>query len=91
VHHLAGEPDEVRDRDRQHADSPDLKKAYPPELLQAFSESIATAGPRPVTPYWSDISSAIQSTWHAPSSVSTSTPQKSATFISDVLKGKKLL
>jgi multiple sugar transport system substrate-binding protein len=72
-------------------DSPDLKKAYPPELLQAFSESIATAGPRPVTPYWSDISSAIQSTWHAPSSVSTSTPQKSATFISDVLKGKKLL
>jgi multiple sugar transport system substrate-binding protein len=71
--------------------SPDLKKAYPADLLNAFSSSIEAAGPRPVTPYWSDISSAIQSTWHSPSSVSTSTPKKSATFISDVLKGKKLL
>jgi multiple sugar transport system substrate-binding protein len=72
-------------------DNPDLKKAYPAALLQAFSDSITTAGPRPVTPYWSDISSAIQSTWHSPSSVSGSTPKKSASFISDVLKGRKLL
>jgi multiple sugar transport system substrate-binding protein len=72
-------------------DNADLKKAYPADLLQAFSDSIAAAGPRPVTPYWSDISSAIQSTWHAPSSVSSSTPKKSADFISEVLKGKKLL
>jgi multiple sugar transport system substrate-binding protein len=72
-------------------DDPDLRKAYPADLLQAFSDSIQAAGPRPVTPYWSDISSAIQSTWHSPSSVTTSTPKKSAKFISDVLKGKKLL
>jgi multiple sugar transport system substrate-binding protein len=72
-------------------DNPDLKKAYPADLLQAFSDSIAAAGPRPVTPYWSDISSAIQSTWHSPNSVSSSTPEKSAKFISDVLEGKKLL
>jgi len=72
-------------------DSPDLKKAYPSDLLQAFSSSIDAAGPRPVTPYWSDISSAIQSTWHSPRSVGSGTPKKSADFITDVLKGRKLL
>jgi multiple sugar transport system substrate-binding protein len=71
--------------------SPDLKKAYPADLLAAFSASIEAAGPRPVSPYWSDISSAIQSTWHAPSSVGASTPKNSADFITDVLKGRKLL
>lgn len=72
-------------------DSEDLKKAYPADLLQTFSDSIDGAGPRPITPYWSDISSAIQSTWHSPNSVSPTTPKKSAQFISDVLSGKKLL
>jgi multiple sugar transport system substrate-binding protein len=72
-------------------ESADLKKAYPADLLKAFSDSINAAGPRPVTPYWSDISSAIQSTWHSPSSVGTNTPKSSADFITDVLKGRKLL
>ncbi|HEX7738161.1 MAG TPA: extracellular solute-binding protein [Marmoricola sp.] len=68
-----------------------LKKAYPTDLLQAFRSSLKVAAPRPVTPYWSDISSAIQSTWHSPTSVTSGTPAKSAKFISDVLKGRKLL
>jgi multiple sugar transport system substrate-binding protein len=71
--------------------SADLKKAYPTDLLDAFSTSIDAAGPRPVSPYWSDISSAIQSTWHAPGSVDTNTPADSSRFITDVLKGRKLL
>lgn len=71
--------------------APDLTKAYPADLLQAFSSSIDAAGPRPVTPYWSDISSAIQSTWHSPLSVGSGTPKKSEGFINDVLKGRKLL
>ena len=29
-----------------------------------FEESLDAAAPRTVTPYWSDISGAIQSTWH---------------------------
>jgi multiple sugar transport system substrate-binding protein len=33
----------------------------------------------------------VQSTWHPASSVSASTPSKSASFISDVLHGKALL
>lgn len=68
-----------------------LKKIYPPDLLALFQQSVDTAAPRSVTPYWSDISSAIQSTWHPPDAVNASTPQDSATFIEDVLSGNTLL
>ena len=44
-----------------------------------------------MTPYWSDISSAIQSTWHPPTSVDQDTPEQSATFIEQVLQGRTLL
>lgn len=70
---------------------PALAKAYPADLLQLFQDSVEKAAPRSVTPYWSDISSAIQSTWHPPGSVGPSTPQRSASFIDEVLHGKKLL
>ena len=68
-----------------------LKKLYPPDLLALFQQSVDAAAPRSVTPYWSDISSAIQSTWHSPSSVDESTPEESATFVEDVLAGDTLL
>lgn len=70
---------------------PALKKLYPPDLMQLFQQSLDAAAPRSVTPYWSDISSAIQSTWHSPTSVDGATPKTSATFIEDVLQGKTLL
>jgi multiple sugar transport system substrate-binding protein len=70
---------------------PQIQKLFPPELIKLFEDSVNAAAPRTVTPYWSDISGAIQSTWHPPTSVSQSTPSKSATFIHDVLTGKKLL
>ncbi|MEX0427657.1 extracellular solute-binding protein [Nocardioides sp. DS6] len=72
-------------------DYPALKKKYPADLLELFQQSVDQAAPRPVTPYWSDISSAIQSTWHPASSVSQRTPAKSASFIDDVLHGRSLL
>jgi trehalose/maltose transport system substrate-binding protein len=72
-------------------DYPALKKAYPADLLALFQKSLDSAAPRSVTPYWGDISSAIQSTWHSPTSVTNKTPQKSATFIEQVLHGKALL
>ena len=55
-------------------DYPALKKAYPADLLELFQKSVEAAAPRSVTPYWSDISSAIQSTWHPPGSVDDKTP-----------------
>ncbi|HLN76508.1 MAG TPA: extracellular solute-binding protein [Nocardioidaceae bacterium] len=68
-----------------------LKKIYPPDLLALFQESVDAAAPRSVTPYWSDISSALLSTWHSPTSVNDNTPKNSATFIESVLKGDALL
>jgi len=72
-------------------DYPALKKAYPADLLKLFQQSVDAAGPRPVTPYWSDISGALLSTWHPPASVNSNTPPKSAKFIDDVLHGRSLL
>jgi multiple sugar transport system substrate-binding protein len=70
---------------------PDLQKLYPPDLLALFQESVDSAAPRPATPYWSDISSSLQSTWHPPSSVNQDTPPKSADFTEQVIKGERLL
>lgn len=69
----------------------DLQSTYPADLLQLFQESVNAAAPRSVTPYWSDISSSLQSTWHPPSSVNDNTPQNSASFMRDVLDGRTLL
>jgi multiple sugar transport system substrate-binding protein len=70
---------------------PALKKIYPQELLDLFQESLDAAAPRTVTPYWSDISGGIQSTWHPPSSVNSDTPKESQEFIDEVLHGRRLL
>lgn len=72
-------------------DYPALKKIYPADLLALFQASVDAAAPRTATPYWSDISGALQSTWHPPSSVNQQTPEKSANFIERVLKGEVLL
>lgn len=72
-------------------DYPALKKIYPQDLLDLFQQSLDAAAPRTVTPYWSDISGGIQSVWHPPSGVTSKTPEKSQSFIEDVLHGKRLL
>jgi multiple sugar transport system substrate-binding protein len=68
-----------------------LQETYPADLLQLFQESLNAAAPRTVTPYWSDISGGLQSTWHPPSGVSSSTPGTSQTFIDNILHGRSLL
>ena len=75
----------------QGYENKDLLDAYPADLLALFRESVNAAAPRTVTPYWSDISSSLQSTWHPPNSVNNSTPQNSATFLQDVFAGRTLL
>ena len=72
-------------------DYPALKEIYPQPLLDLFQESVDAAAPRTVSPYWSDISSAIQSTWHPSNSVDAQTPASSQQFIEDVLHGRSLL
>ena len=70
---------------------PALQKSFPKDLLELFQTSVDAAAPRTVTPYWSDVSGAIQNVWHPPRSVDQDTPQESTTFIEDVLKGGDLL
>ncbi|KAA1422725.1 extracellular solute-binding protein [Mumia zhuanghuii] len=71
-------------------DDPEMKEAFPMSAL--WRESIDAAAPRPLTPYWSDISTALYSSWHPPSSVDPdTTPEESQQYIEDVLQGKALL
>ncbi|QZY28521.1 extracellular solute-binding protein [Nocardioides coralli] len=72
-------------------EQPQVQKLFPADLIQLFQESLQDAAPRTLTPYWSDISGAIQSTWHPPSTVDEQTPEESAEFIRDVLDGRSLL
>ena len=48
-------------------DDPKVRKSYP--FADELRESIDSAGPRPVTPAYSDISLAIQKTYHPPDAV----------------------
>ena len=65
---------------------------FPEDLLELYRTSVDEGGPRPKSPFYAQISSAVQSVWHSPTSVSPdSTPQESADFLSDVLAGRSLL
>ena len=62
------------------------------DLLKLWQESIDTGGPRPASAYWATIVNATLNKWHPANSVNPdSTPQSSASFIEDALKGKVLL
>jgi multiple sugar transport system substrate-binding protein len=71
-------------------DDPKVRKAFP--MADLIRQSINDAGPRPVTPYYNDVSSSVQQTWHPSTSVQApTTPAETATFMSEVLHGKRLL
>jgi multiple sugar transport system substrate-binding protein len=71
-------------------DNAQVKKAFPMAAL--IRSSIATAGPRPITPFYNDVSTSIQKTWHPATSVTApATPNASATYMHDVLQGTRLL
>ncbi len=70
---------------------PALAKIYPQDLLDLFQSSLDAAAPRTVSPYWSDISGALQSRFHPPSSVDEDTPHDAQVFIEDVLQQRSLL
>jgi len=72
-------------------EDPQVQKLFPAALIKLFEQSVDAAAPRTVTPYWSDISGGIQSTWHPPADVNSQTPQESADFIHQVLTGGALL
>lgn len=72
-------------------DEQKVQELFPGDLLELFQESLEAAAPRTPSPYWSDISGGIQSTWHPPSGVDEQTPGQAKQFIEDVLQGRSLL
>ncbi|WIM93140.1 extracellular solute-binding protein [Actinoplanes oblitus] len=71
-------------------DDPKVREAFP--MADVIRQSINDAGPRPITPYYNDVSTSVQLTWHPPGEVEApATPKETATFMSDVLQGKRLL
>jgi multiple sugar transport system substrate-binding protein len=71
-------------------DDPKVRAAFP--MADIIRQSINDAGPRPVTPYYNDVSTSVLMTWHPPTEVEApGTPAETASFMSDVLQGKRLL
>jgi multiple sugar transport system substrate-binding protein len=70
-------------------DDPKVREQYPNADL--IRESIAQAGPRPITPYYVDVAGSVINTWHPANSVGSGTPAETDTFMGEVLSGKRLL
>jgi multiple sugar transport system substrate-binding protein len=71
-------------------DHPVVRERFP--MAPLLRDSIAAAAPRPLTPYWVDVSAAVQRAWHPPASVrAPQTPRASARLIAEVLQGRVLL
>lgn len=70
-------------------DNADVLKAYPNAPL--IRASIDEGGPRPITPYYVDVSSAVLNTFHPPASVRSNTAKEADTFLTEVLRGERLL
>lgn len=68
---------------------PEVQKAYP--MADLIAESLDQAAPRPLTPYYSEVSSSLQREFHPPSSVSENTPAATADLIQAVINGEVLL
>ncbi|CCH75874.1 ABC-type sugar transport system, periplasmic component [Nostocoides japonicum T1-X7] len=72
-------------------DTDAVKKAFPGGIAALIRTSLDDAVPRPLSPYWGDISTALQQKFSPPGAVTEQTPAKAQQFILDVLKGKRLL
>ncbi len=70
-------------------DNPDIRAEYANADL--IRESIAEAGPRPLTPFYVDVAGSVTQTWHPPDSVTEQTPAETDQFMADVLAGRRLL
>ncbi|WP_203927301.1 extracellular solute-binding protein [Virgisporangium ochraceum] len=71
-------------------DDPGILAKYP--FAPLIRDSIDQAAPRPLTPFYNDVTIAIQRTWHPPGSVNPNkTPKESNDLISKALKGKVLI
>ena len=70
-------------------DDPAVQKAYP--MADTIRESLQAAKPRPLSPYYSEITGGLQREYHPPAGVDESTGKQADDLISAVLRGDQLL
>jgi multiple sugar transport system substrate-binding protein len=70
-------------------DDPDVQEAYP--MADTIRESLEAAAPRPLTPYYSEVTGGIQREYHPPAGVSSTTGAQAQELIGAVLRGDQLL
>ena len=70
-------------------DAPEVAEKYP--MADTIRESLELGAPRPQTPYYNEVSTAIQQRYAPPSGVTESTPAETDDFIQEVLRGERLL
>lgn len=70
-------------------DDPTVQQAYP--MYDTIRTSLQAASPRPQTAYYNEVSQGIADRWQPVSSVTQDTPAASQVYITEVLRGEKLL
>lgn len=70
-------------------DDAEVREIFP--MADLIRESIGAAAPRPKTPYYTDVSTAVVRSFHPPSSVDPKSPERAAKLIGDVLNDRVLL
>lgn len=70
-------------------DDPAVKEAYP--MAPLIRESLNQGKPRPQTPFYNEVSTAVQQRWTPIGQVNENTPKGTQDFIGEVLRGERLL
>ena len=71
-------------------DDPAVREAFP--MADLIRDSINEAAPRPITPYYGDVSTSVQRNWHPADSVQApETPEETDSYMAEVLQGERLL
>jgi multiple sugar transport system substrate-binding protein len=70
-------------------DDPEVQEAYP--MADTIRESLEAAAPRPLTPYYSEVTGGLQREYHPPASASSDTGAQAQDLIGAVLRGEQLL
>src|SRR5699024_10338209 len=71
-------------------DDDEVKEEFP--MSDLIRDSLGAAAPRPQSPFYNEITLGLQNTWHPPGAVNPDiTPKASNDYITQVLRGEKLL
>jgi multiple sugar transport system substrate-binding protein len=70
-------------------DDPEVRERFP--MADAIREGMDQATPRPVSPYYGDVTAAIQAGFHPPDEVTEGSAKRTGRLLEDVLSNKRLI